>query len=158
MKIHQSIPFLIIICLLGCEPKVSVNHDALLTSIETFNTAFSEGDLAVLDSMTTSNYLHTNNSSLVIGKTDWFNYLENRNKHLESGEIEVLDYTLDETKIEYHVNSAIVTGRVTVVTKDSLGTKQNQYRITNLWVYENGTWKRAGFHDGKIGSTSHVAE
>ncbi len=150
MKIHQSISFLIVICLLGCEPKSSVDRDALLSAIETFNTAFSEGDLAILDSMTTSNYMHTNSSSRVIGKTDWFSYLEKRSKRLESGEIEVLDYTLDETKIEYHGSSAIVAGRVTVITKDSLGTKQNQYRITNLWVYENSIWKRAGFHDGKI--------
>ena len=150
MKIHQSIPLLLVVCLFSCEPKNPVDRDALLTSIETFNTAFSESDLAVLDSMTTSNYLHTNSSSQVIGKTDWFNYLEKRNKRVESGEIEILDYSLDETKIEYHGNSAIVTGRVTVITKDSLETKQNQYRITNLWVYENGTWKRAGFHDGKI--------
>ena len=122
----------------------------MITSIEKFNIAFAQSDLKVLDSMTTANYLHTNSSSKAIGKKDWFNYLEKRNKQLESGAIEVLDYTLDETKIEYHGNSAIVTGRVTVVTKDSIGSKKNQYRITNLWVYENGTWKRAGFHDGKI--------
>ncbi|WP_422858960.1 nuclear transport factor 2 family protein [Flagellimonas sp. S174] len=121
-----------------------------MASIEKFNKAFSEGDLNVLDSMTTANYLHTNSSSEVIGKKDWFNYLEKRSKRLQSGEIEVLDYKLDETKVEYHGNSAIVTGKVTVKVKDSLGSKENQYRITNLWVYENGTWKRAGFHDGKI--------
>nr|WP_298994462.1 nuclear transport factor 2 family protein [uncultured Allomuricauda sp.] len=150
MKIHQSILVLISICHLGCEPKNSVDQDALMTSIEKFNKAFSEGDLNILDSMTTTNYLHTNSSSKVIGKKDWFNYLEKRSKRLQSGEIEVLDYKLDETKVEYHGNSAIVTGKVTVKVKDSLGSKENQYRITNLWVYENGTWKRAGFHDGKI--------
>ena len=152
MNTHQSILVLFGICLLSCQPKnsVDVDHDALTTSIEAFNIAFSQGDLNVLDSLTTANYLHTNSSSKVIGKTDWFNYLEKRNKRLESGEIEVLEYKLDETKIEYHGNSAIVTGRVTVITKDSLGPKQSQYRITNLWVFENSTWKRAGFHDGKI--------
>ncbi|MEM9077792.1 MAG: nuclear transport factor 2 family protein [Bacteroidota bacterium] len=150
MKIHQTIFVLFGICMLSCQTEKKVDHESLKTAIETFNRAFSKGDLVVLDSMITPNYLHTNSSSKVIGKESWFNYLEKRNKRLESGEIEVLDYTLDETKIEYHGNSAIVTGRVTVMTKDSLGTKQNQYRITNLWVYENGKWKRAGFHDGKI--------
>ncbi|PRX57678.1 nuclear transport factor 2 family protein [Flagellimonas meridianipacifica] len=150
MKIHQSILVLISIYLLGCEPKNSVDHNALMTSIETFNKAFSEGDLKVLDSMTTANYLHTNGSSKVIGKKGWFNYLEKRSKRLQSGEIEVLNYKLDETKIEYFGNSAIVTGKVSVKVKDSLGSKENKYRITNLWVYENETWKRAGFHDGKI--------
>ncbi|MEM8846783.1 MAG: nuclear transport factor 2 family protein [Bacteroidota bacterium] len=150
MNTHQSILVLFGICLLSCQPKNEVDPTLLQTSIDAFNTAFSQGDLNTLDSLTIANYLHTNSSSKVIGKTDWFNYLEKRNKRLESGEIEVLEYKLDETKIEYHGNSAIVTGRVTVVIKDSLGPKQNQYRITNLWVFENGTWKRAGFHDGKI--------
>ena len=150
MKLYPSILVLISICILSCQPKHEVDRDSLITSIDAFNKAFAEGNLAVLDSMITSNYLHTNSSSKVIGKADWFNYLKKRNQSLESGEIEVLEYTLDETKIEYHGNSAIVTGRVTVVTKDSIGSKKNQYRITNLWVYENGNWKRAGFHDGKI--------
>ena len=150
MKLYPSILIFISICILGCQPKNEVDRDSLTTSIDTFNKAFAEGNLAVLDSMITSNYLHTNSSSKVIRKADWFNYLKKRNQSLESGEIEVLEYTLDETKIEYHGNSAIVTGKVTVKVKDSLGPKENQYRITNLWVYENGTWKRAGFHDGKI--------
>ncbi len=150
MKLNQIILFTLSIGLSNCQTHITPDSDALISSIEKFNAAFAEGNLAVLDTMTTTNYLHTNSSSKVIGKSNWFNYLEKRNKDLESGAVAVLEYGLDETKIEYYGSSAIVTGRVTVVTKDSLGTKQNQYRITNLWVYEKGQWKRAGFHDGKI--------
>ena len=153
----KHITFLLVVCLLwGCgkEKKIasepSSKRKDLEKSIKAFNTAFAEGNLAILDSMTTTNYLHTNSSSKVIGKTDWFNYLEKRSARLESGEITVLGYELDQTKIEYHGPSAIVTGRVTVVVQDNLGTKENQYRVTNIWVFENGSWKRAGFHDGKI--------
>ncbi|MEO0508197.1 MAG: nuclear transport factor 2 family protein [Bacteroidota bacterium] len=148
-------PFFIILVFIAlgffsCQNDEEPNKKALLLAIEKFNTAFAQGDLSTLDSMTTANYLHTNSSSKVIGKTDWFNYLNKRSASLESGEINVLRYELDQTKIEYHGPSAIVTGRVTVVVQDNLGTNENQYRITNLWVYEDGIWKRAGFHDGKI--------
>lgn len=119
-------------------------------SIERFNMAFAEGNLIVLDSLTTENYLHTNSNSRAIGKSDWFNYLKKRNKELESGTVQVLDYRLEETRIEHHTNCAILTGKVTVKVKDSSGIKTNNYRITNLWVIEDGTWKRAGFHDTKI--------
>ncbi|MEO1484702.1 MAG: nuclear transport factor 2 family protein [Bacteroidota bacterium] len=150
MKPFLTIVLLVTLGLSGCQHKGEPNQKELLWTIEKFNKAFAQGDLATLDSLTTANYLHTNSNSKVIGKADWFNYLKKRSTSLESGEITVLRYELDQTKIEYHGASAIVTGRVTVVVRDSLGTKENQYRITNLWVYEDGIWKRAGFHDGKI--------
>ena len=128
----------------------SVARDALPMALQKFNNAFANGDLAILDSLTTENYVHTNGSSKVISKTDWFNYLRQRNHQLKSGDLKVLDYALEEQQIEYHGTTAIVTGKVQIVTRDSLGTKEQEYRITNIWVYGNGGWKRAGFHDGKI--------
>ena len=53
-------------------------------------------------------------------------------------------------EIEYYKKMAIVTGKVVVSNKDKGEIKNNEYRITNLWVNANGSWKRAGFHDGKI--------
>ena len=129
---------------------ISVARNALPLVLKKFNTAFANGDLAILDSLTTENYVHTNGSSKVISKTDWFNYLRQRNHLLKSGDLKVLDYSLKEQQIEYHGTTAIVTGKVQIVTRDSLGTKEQEYRITNIWVYGNGGWKRAGFHDGKI--------
>nr|WP_298794055.1 nuclear transport factor 2 family protein [uncultured Allomuricauda sp.] len=150
MKLSRLIIIVLGLCLANCQTKRSSEPEKLAISIEKFNTAFAEGNLEVLYAMTTENYLHTNSSSRVIGKTDWFNYLKKRNKDLKSGAIEVLEYQLDETKIEHHDNTAIVTGKVRVVIQDSTGTKISQYRITNIWVYEDGTWKRAGFHDGRM--------
>ncbi len=150
MKFYYAILFVFTLGLGGCQIHTTTNQKELAASINKFNKAFALGDLEVLDALTTKNYLHTNSSSQVIVKSDWFNYLKKRNERLRSGEFVVLDYVLDQTKIEYHGSSAIVTGRVTVVTKDSIETTKNQYRITNLWVYEDNRWKRAGFHDGKI--------
>lgn len=149
----MKLPFnLIWILLLSCSPnpKNKVPYNELTITIKKFNKAFAEGNLAVLDSLTTDNYLHTNGNAKVITKDKWFNYLKKRNKQLESGVLKVLEYNFTEQKIELHGTTAIVTGKVTVVTQDSLGSKKNQYRITNIWAYEKSQWKRAGFHDGKI--------
>jgi len=148
----MKLPFyLILIVFLSCSPnqKSEVPYNKLQVALEKFNTAFAEGDLKVLDSMTAENYLHTNGNAKAITKREWFNYLKKRKQQIESGVLKVLDYTLVEQQIEFHDAIAIVTGKVKVVTQDSLGTKESQYRITNIWVY-NGGWKRAGFHDGKI--------
>ncbi|WP_343487466.1 nuclear transport factor 2 family protein [Allomuricauda sp. d1] len=157
MKFFRNVAVcLLFILLSGCQQNQSKIQDTdqkqqeLLSALDTFNKAFAESDLATLDSMVTDNYLHTNSSSKVIGKADWFNYLKKRDKNIKSGTVEVLEYQLQDTKIEHHGTTAVITGKVFVSTKDSLGVKENQYRITNLWVYNSGVWKRAGFHDGKI--------
>ena len=100
--------------------------------------------------MTTENYIHTNGSSKAFDKASWFAYLKKRTAQLKSGELEVLTYELNDTVIRIHDDTAIVTGSITVVTKDSTETKESQFRITNIWVRESEGWKRAGFHDGRI--------
>jgi hypothetical protein len=144
--------YLMLLLLLSCSQsqKHKVPYNELPIILEKFNTAFAEGNLAVLDSLTTKNYLHTNGNAKVISKNEWFDYLKKRSELLDSSIVQVLDYRLTEQKIEHHGTTSIVTGKVKVTTKDSLGTKEIQYRITNIWVYEDGLWKRAGFHDGKI--------
>ncbi|AUP78023.1 nuclear transport factor 2 family protein [Flavivirga eckloniae] len=122
----------------------------LMESIDKFNKAFQEGHVKVLESMITENYLHTNGNLKSIRKNDWINYLSKREKEIQSGALEVIEYKLEETEIELHGNTAIVTGKVTVSNKRNNDIKKNEYRITNIWVYESGAWKRAGFHDGKI--------
>ena len=128
----------------------SPNKDDLLKTVAVFNSAFAEGDLATLDSLTTENYIHSNGNSKAIDKTAWFAYLKKRTAKIKSGELEVISYQLDDTKIEMHQNTAILTGKISVTNKNSSQITENQYRVTNIWVNESGIWKRAAFHDGKI--------
>lgn len=130
--------------------KSELLEEKLLKSIEKFNKAFQNGNVAVLESMITENYLHTNGNSKSIGKKDWLDYLSKRENEIKSGNLEVIDYKLDETEIEFYRNTAIVTGKVVVLNKENGRIQKSEYRITNIWVNENGIWKRAGFHDGKI--------
>ncbi|WP_299220550.1 nuclear transport factor 2 family protein [uncultured Aquimarina sp.] len=122
----------------------------LLKTISEFNKAFRNGNVSVLESMITENYLHTNGNSKSIGKKSWLNYLSKRENEINSGNLDVIRYEMDEIKIEFYRNMAIVTGKVAVSNKKKEEIQKNEYRITNVWVNEDGNWKRAAFHDGKI--------
>lgn len=126
------------------------NKLQLLETMEAFNTAFQQGNVAALRSMVTENYVHTNSTSKAIGKTDWFGYLTKREAAITSGALEVLEYQMEDVEIQFHGTTALVTGKVRVTSKEGEDIRQNEYRITNIWVLEAGQWKRAGFHDGKI--------
>ena len=148
--------FFLASCLSLCSDKHKNNEESkitkegLLAAINKFNNAFQEGNTSTLETMITSNYLHTNGNSKSIGKRDWFNYLSKRENRIKSGNLQVIDYSMEETAIEFYGNIAIVTGKIIVTNKENEKVKKNQYRITNVWVNEFGNWKRAGFHDGKI--------
>ncbi|WP_340066005.1 nuclear transport factor 2 family protein [Ascidiimonas aurantiaca] len=122
----------------------------LLTAVEKFNTAFQEGNTAILESMITENYIHTNGASSPVGKKEWVQYLRKRENEITSGTLKVIAYTMNEMEITFHSHIAIVTGKIHVHGEKEGITHKDEYRVTHVWVYEKGTWKRAGFHDGKI--------
>ncbi len=124
--------------------------EKLLERIEQFNSAFKNGDVEKLESMITDNYLHTNSNSKPIRKKDWIAYLQNRRNELASGELTVDNYKMDETEIEIYSDMAIVTAKISFSSTRSGEQKENEIRITNIWVKEGGFWKRAGFHDTRI--------
>lgn len=124
--------------------------EELITAIDRFNEAFANSEISVLESMITNNYSHTNGTYEAIDKEKWFEYLKKRSKEIEAGILTINSYEMNQLKIEFHDNTAITTAKViTSITKNGELSK-NEYRVTNIWVYENGAWKRAGFHDGKI--------
>jgi len=157
MKIFNILLVIVIAFnLSNCSGKDSHNKESktskedLLKTIDKFNKAFQEGNVVVIKSMITENYVHTNGNSKPIGKRDWLNYLRKRETEIKSGELEVAEYKIGETEIEFYGGMAIVTGKVVVSNRKKELTQKSEYRITNVWVNESGSWKRAGFHDGKI--------
>lgn len=152
MKKHLLIAPLLMV-LFACaspERKKQKELDSLEATIEVFNKAFQEGNLAVLDSLTTDNYIHTNSSDRAFTKERWFNYLENRSKDLASGQLKIDQYQLLEREIQLHEKSAIVTGLI-ITSGFSKGNEfSRQIRVSNYWVKEKDTWKRAGFHDTRL--------
>lgn len=130
--------------------KDNTKKEQLLETVETFNKAFNEGNIEVLIPMITKNYVHTNSNSKSIGKEDWLAYLAKRKKQIESGELVIKNYKMDEIEVEMHDDMAIVTGKISFLSISGGMEKQNAYRVTNVWVLEDGRWKRAGFHDTRI--------
>lgn len=128
-----------------------IRENELLTSLKIFKQAFQKGNIATLESMITDDYVHTNGNSKAFGKDSWLNYLRKRTKRINDGELKVDSYVMDEQEIAFHDDMAIVTGRITVKScRKGEEQIENQYRVTNIWVYESDGWKRAAFHDGKI--------
>ncbi len=151
--IHQQLVLFLLLTLFSCQDtdqKREQKELELKKTISVFNTAFKEGDLQVLDSLTTKDYRHTNGSSKVIDKTAWFGYLKKRTHQIRSKSIEILAYEFSEVDIKIQGNTAIVTGKVLVNTKDTSGIRERKFRVTHVWLNDSGVWKRAAFHDGKI--------
>lgn len=122
----------------------------LMEAVNKFNKAFAEGDVAIISSMITEEYLHTNGISKSIGKESWLNYFRKRKQDIDAGKLKVNHYEMDEVEVAIYGESAIVTAKVLVSMEKEGVVTDNEYRVTHLWVKENGIWKRAGFHDGII--------
>ena len=72
-----------------------------------------------------------------------------RNK-LITGSLIVNHYEMNETEVEIYDDMAIVTAKISFSTIRFEEQKENEFRITNVWVKEEVVWKRAGFHDTRI--------
>jgi len=122
----------------------------LKEAINVFNQAFAEADTSLLRYMLTDDYQHSNSYYEAIGKETWLEYVGQRKADLDSGEMELLDYGMDQEQIQLIGNTGILSGRISVKSRLATDTMSATYRITNVWVKEDGKWKRAAFHDGRI--------
>ena len=124
----------------------------LRESINLFNKAFEQADNRTLAQMITDNYVHTNSSWKSFGKEEWLGYMEKRKDRIESGELKISNYRTEELEIELMGQSAIVTGKIVMDGVEDGESFHKEIRITNFWVVDEGIWKRAGFHDTRIGN------
>ena len=140
----------------GCRTETAHKPDSLeeekilIERVEEFNLAFKECNIEQLETLVTENYLHTNGNSRSIKRDAWLEYLEKRNLEIKRGNLVVNTYDMSEIEIVLYEDMAIVTGKISTSFIKSGEYLKNEYRITNVWVNEDGSWKRAGFHDGKI--------
>ena len=145
------IPFLILCCQGVEKEKTELDKkEALLKQIQQFNKAFDEGNVDLLRTLVTDNYLHTNGHSASIRKEPWFNYLKNRRNALLSGDLVIENYAMEDIEVELYGDAAIVTARISFTSSNKGNRTENAYRVTNVWVLQEGRWRRAGFHDTRI--------
>lgn len=154
MKHHQGFTlygiFLLFLCCFQYSIAQQDKEQLLLQNIGTFNQAFKKGDADQLAAMITDTYLHTNGTSAPIDKETWVAYLRKRQKEITSGTLVVHSYEMTEQHYEWYNDMAIVSGKVNVSRTKNGKHSEHEFRVTHIWVYQNNSWKRAGFHDGKI--------
>ena len=143
----KKLCFACLILLAACQP---APPPSLPEAIQAFDQAFLEADAEVLTMMLPENYVHTNAHSAPFGRESWLNYIQSRKGELESGTLRVNQYEVLAEDIRYHGQTAIVIRRLR-----SSGIRKGEdfdrtYQITNLWVIEDGRWKRAAFHDTSV--------
>lgn len=136
----------------GASPSEDADREAELHSaVNTFGQAFLEADVPTLQLLLTKNYVHVNGGTgNVIGQAEWLNWVTSRRAQIESGELRITEYRIEETKTAIHGDTAIVVGMVfsSYVTGGEL--KTSRIRFTNTWLYQDGKWLRAAFHDSTI--------
>ncbi len=134
----------------ACSTKEEPKSQTLELAIEQFNEAYRIGNTDVLSKMITDNYTHTNGSWKSFGKEQWMSYMIKRQERLTSGGLVIDQYVMDELAIVFFENSAIVTARISTSGVEHNQPFSKQFRVTNIWVSQEGKWLRAGFHDSAI--------
>lgn len=146
--------YLLLLFFLGCQSHNTQDQappsQSLEEAIAEFNAAFAEADVEKLSAMITADYRHTNGHQAPIGRQAWLQYLAKRKTALTAGTLQVSRYELVDPVITRYDGSAMLTGVIEMEgVQDSLPFSK-KIRITNLWVIDEGKWKRAAFQDAKI--------
>ena len=126
------------------------NETSLLEAIDTFNQAFAKADTTTLSKMLTKNYMHTNSASGPWKKPGWLSYVAGQRQKLDQGILTITEYSMSEMEYHLYDNTAVLSAVVKNIGKEDTLSFSKSFKVTHLWVYEDGTWKRAAFHDGKI--------
>ncbi len=122
----------------------------VLQAIKKFNQAFRQADAALLEAMLTDQYIHSNSGSKVIDKKSWLNYIKKRRKQLDSQTLKVASYQMSEVVMKVYGNTVVVNVLITATGTRHQQAFQSKIRCTQVWVNQQGTWKRAAFHDSKL--------
>jgi ketosteroid isomerase-like protein len=123
-------------------------------AVERFGRAFADADASALDPMLTKDYVHTNWDGAVLGKSGWLDYVRSRRAQLDSGTLRIDAHTTDDLKVRLYGDVAVVTGRNTTRGKRGGDAFETRIRFTHVWVKQDGSWRRAAFHDSTIAEPS----
>lgn len=123
---------------------------AVEKQVAAFSEAFRTADADMLAAMLVEDYIHTNTDGSIIDKERWLRWIRSRHEELANSMLHITRYENSDVVVRLHGDAAVVTG-----INLSEGTRQGErfrshLRFTHLWVYVDGTWKRAAFHDTRL--------
>ena len=121
------------------------------TAVTDFGNAYAEADTAKLKTMLADKYLHTNPDGKTISKKDWLNWVGTRKSEIENGLLIIDTYETRDLNIRLITDSAAIADGIIYSTGTQNSKPFNVYiKFTNVWIKENGKWKRTVFHDSRI--------
>jgi ketosteroid isomerase-like protein len=120
-------------------------------AVRTFGLAYVAADTLTLKSLLANDYVHVNGGTgTVLNRDDWLAWVKSRRAAMEKGTLKVEDYRIEDVEISLIGNVAIVVGRVISSTREDGVLRSSELRFTNTWVYREGSWRRALFHDSPM--------
>jgi len=120
-------------------------------AVNAFGRAYLEADVPTLKSLLTENYVHVNGRSRnVLNREDWLLWVKSRRSEIENGELVISDYRVEDVKVALDGNTAIVIGMVFLSQARNGNSRTSRIRFSNTWLYREGKWRRAAFHDSPL--------
>lgn len=120
-------------------------------AVRAFGLAYAAADTPTLRSLLADDYVHVNGGTgTVLNRDDWIEWVESRRAAMERGTLNVEDYRIEDVEISLNGSVAIVVGRVISSTREDGVLKSSEIRFSNTWVYREGAWRRALFHDSPM--------
>ncbi len=116
-----------------------------------FGRAFVEADVPTLDALLADTYVHVNGSSgNVLNRNEWLTWVKTRQAELEAETLVVGDYRIEELEVVLFGEAAVVTGVAISSGIRNGDLFETRLRISNVWIFGGGAWRRAAFHDSPI--------
>ena len=131
-------------------PEAAPGLENLSQALDAFNQAYARANVAALDKMLTAGYLHTNGATSSLDKEGWLRYVAGRRSAIDAGDLVIDRYSLLGPKIRLYGNAAVVSGKARISGLNQDGPFEHEYRVTELWIFDDSGWKRAAFHDGQV--------
>jgi len=126
------------------------SESEVLTRVDLFGRSFVTADVNALDALLSRDYIHTNTDGSVIEREAWLAWVAEQKPKLDEGTLSYERYENSELRVRVQGDVAWVTGR-----HDSSGRRDGaafttSLRFTQVWVREDGVWRRALFHDSRL--------
>lgn len=133
----------------------TVSEDKLLkevkNAVDNFGKAYVEADTSKLKTLLAEEYLHINPDGNKISKNDWLNWVGSRKAEIENGSLVIDVYETRDLSIRLISDKTAIADGIIY----STGTRNTELfivhiKFTNVWIKENGNWKRTVFHDSRL--------
>jgi ketosteroid isomerase-like protein len=132
-------------------PEEADREAEVRAAVNAFGHAFVEADVPTLEHYLSENYVHVNGGSgIALNRDDWLKFVKSRRVEIDNGELVVSDYRIEDVKVVLDGNTAIVIGMVYSSQSRNGNSNTSKIRFSNTWLYREGVWRRAAFHDSPL--------